>query len=244
MEVVKQAAQAVGLHPRPEKPIKLYSHPGGPNPWKVAIIMRELNIPYESVIMDFSELKKDPFESQFPNGRVPAIQDPNNEDITLWESGAIIEYLLETYDVGNSLSYTSGKEKFEQKCWLHFQMSGQGPYFGQRAWFMFYHPEKNLTSCLDRYGDEIRRVLGVIDSHLKKQGTQYLIGDKVTYADLAFVPWHWLLMYAPHMMGEDFEKEWQQKYPKCWLWNQQLMERDAVKKVRDERMDAIAASKK
>ena len=75
--------------------------------------------------MDFSELKKDPFESLNPNGRVPAIEDPNT-GIALWESGAIIEYLLETYDKDNSLSYTKSPEKFETKCWLHFQMSGQG----------------------------------------------------------------------------------------------------------------------
>jgi glutathione S-transferase len=75
--------------------------------------------------MDFSELKKDPFESLNPNGRVPAIEDPNT-GITLWESGAIIEYLLETYDKENKLSYTKSPEKFQQLCWLHFQMSGQG----------------------------------------------------------------------------------------------------------------------
>jgi glutathione S-transferase len=75
--------------------------------------------------MDFSELKKDPFESINPNGRVPAIEDPNT-GMKLWESGAIIEYLLETYDKENKLSYTKSPEKFETKCWLHFQMSGQG----------------------------------------------------------------------------------------------------------------------
>jgi len=51
-----------------------------------------------------------------------------------------------------------------------------------------YHPEKDLTSCLDRYGNEIRRVLGVIDAHLKKTGSEYLVGDKCTYADLMFMP--------------------------------------------------------
>ena len=75
--------------------------------------------------MDFTELKKPPFEALNPNGRVPAIEDPNT-GMTLWESGAIIEYLLETYDKDNKLSYTKAPEKFEQKCWLHFQMSGQG----------------------------------------------------------------------------------------------------------------------
>ena len=194
--------------------------------------------------MDFSELKQPPFESQFPNGRVPAIEDPNNGNIKLWESGAIIEYLLETYDPTNSLSYTTGTERYEQKCWLHFQTSGQGPYFGQRAWFTLYHPEKNLTSCLDRYGNEIKRVLGVIDSHLKASGREFLVGDKVTYADLAFVPWHWLLEYPPHLMGEDFVKEWKEKYPVCWAWNEKLQARPAVKKCRDERMEAIQNSKK
>ena len=78
-------------------------------------------------------------------------------------------------------------------------MSGcAGPYFGQRAWFVLYAPEQ-MDYCLDRYGNEIRRVLGVIDAHLKKTGRQYLVGDKCTFADLVFVPWHWLLLSAPHM---------------------------------------------
>lgn len=209
----------------------------------MAIILSELSIPYVNIIMDFSELKQAPFESQFPNGRVPAIEDPNT-NLKLWESGAIIEYLLATYDTTNSLSYTTGPEKWNQKCWLHFQTSGQGPYFGQRAWFILYHPEKDLKSCLDRYGNEIRRVLGVIDSHLKQSGTEYLVGNKVSYADLAFVPWHWLLEYPPHIMGEEFVGEWKEKYPVCWAWYQKLQERPAVKKCRDERMEAIANSKK
>lgn len=75
--------------------------------------------------MDFSQLKKDPFEQINPNGRVPAIEDPKT-GYKLWESGAIIDYLLDTYDKENSLSYTSGPEKYEQKCWMEFQMSGQG----------------------------------------------------------------------------------------------------------------------
>ena len=105
----------------PSKPIKLYSHAGGPNPWKVAIILNELQIPYDTELMDFGDLKKEPFESINPNGRVPAIEDPNT-GYKVWESGAIIEYLLETYDKTGSLSYLSGKEKWEAKCWLHFQV--------------------------------------------------------------------------------------------------------------------------
>lgn len=44
---------------------------------------------------------------------------------------------------------------------------------------------------------------GVLDAHLKKSGGEWLVGDKCTYADLAFVPWYWL---CPAIMGEGFEK--------------------------------------
>ena len=117
-----------------------------------------------------------------------------------------------------------------------------GPYFGQRAWFVLYHPEK-IEGVQERYGNEIRRVLSVIDSHLKSTGKPYLVGDKATYADLAFVPWHWLLLSAPHIMGEDFPNEWKQKYPKAWEWNEKLQERPAVKKAREDRTKAMSAGK-
>ncbi len=79
-------------------------------------------------------IKQKPYTDVNPNGRVPSIKDPNT-GITLWESGAIIDYLIDTYDKEGKLSYTEFPQKYEQRCWEHFQMSGQGPYFGQLAWF-------------------------------------------------------------------------------------------------------------
>jgi len=136
------------------QPIKLYDHAGGPNPPKVKIILEELGVPYESVYPD--KIKEEPFISTNPNGRLPAIEDPNT-GLTLWEvcqhemivsrwglrvltlpqSGAIIEYLIDEYDKEGKLSYTSFPEKWQQSAWKMFQMSGQGPYFGQRMWFGF-----------------------------------------------------------------------------------------------------------
>lgn len=87
--------------------------------------------------MDFSELKNSDFDAKInPNGRVPAIEDPNT-GLNIWESGAIIEYLLETYDKGHSLSYAKSPEKFEELCWLHLQTSGQGEcsvHVASRSW--------------------------------------------------------------------------------------------------------------
>jgi len=236
MEKVKNILHSTTA--KAEKPIKLYSHAGGPNPWKVAIILEELNVPYHSELLDFSVVKQEPFISVNPNGRVPAIEDPNTGAV-VWESGAIIEYLLDTYDHADKLSYTSTKEKYDAKCWLHFQTSGQGPYFGQRVWFSLYHSEKNLTSVLDRYGNEIKRVIGVIDAHLKKTGTEYLVGDKVTYADLSFIPWFWLILYPPFVMGEGFPQEWETQFPHAWAWNQRLAARPSVIAARDARFKAM-----
>lgn len=56
-------------------------------------------------------------------------------------------------------------------------MSGQGPYFGQCAWFLKFHPEK-ITSAQDRYKDQLTRVLKVLDKYLSTSGKQYLVGDK------------------------------------------------------------------
>lgn len=67
-------------------------------------------------------------------------------------------------------------------------MSGQGPYFGQMVWYTTFHQE-TLHSVIERYSDEIKRFIGVIDTHLCNQGTDYLVGDRVTYADIMFLPY-------------------------------------------------------
>ena len=73
------------------KPITLYSHASGPNPWKVAILLEELGLPYETVYLQFPDLKKEPFESKNPNGRVPAIEDPNT-GVTMFEVMSITSH--------------------------------------------------------------------------------------------------------------------------------------------------------
>ncbi|KAF9889020.1 glutathione S- transferase, nitrogen catabolite repression regulator [Aspergillus nanangensis] len=156
----------------------LYAHHAGPNPKKVRMILEELGIPYKTHDLEFSEMKQPPFLSINPNGRVPAIVDPNNQSITIWESGAIIEYLVEVYDHHRTISFApSTPEYFHAKQWLHFQMSGQGPYFGQAVWFKVHHPEF-IGSCFDRYVNEIRRVSGVLDNVLQER--DYLVGGRLS----------------------------------------------------------------
>jgi len=208
------------------KPIKLYSHASGPNPWKINIICEELGIPYDVEFMDMSVVKQKPFTDINPNGRVPAIEDPNT-GITLWESGAIIEYLVETYDKEKKLTYGKSPEIWKEKQWLAFQISGQGPYYGQLAWFSVFHSEK-IPSAIERYRNEAKRVMGVIDGVVKEQ--EYLVGDKCTYADLAFITWAGVAAAVANP-PIDISSE----FPHYAAWMERLTSRPAVKKVLEEK---------
>ena len=119
------------------QPLTLYGR-DGPHPPKVAMLLTLLSIPHTTNPISFADVKSPAFLAINPNGRMPALHDPNT-DITIWESGAIIEYLVETYDKERKLSFERGsKEDWMARQWLYFQVSGQGPYFGQVVWVCFF----------------------------------------------------------------------------------------------------------
>ncbi|KAI0178753.1 glutathione S-transferase [Hypoxylon sp. FL1284] len=209
------------------KPIRVWITAPGPNSWKVVVVLEELGVPYELKVIDFADVKKKPFTDLNPNGRVPAIEDPNT-DLVLWESGAIIQYIVEQYDVKRTLTYDTLKEKNQLNQWLQFQMSGQGPYFGVAAWFNVLHQEK-VPSAIERYNDQLKRVLGVLDGRLK--GKQWLVGTKMTYADLSFMPWNdridSAILCAPE---EKFAG-----YPNVQAWHERMVALPSWKRIMDVR---------
>ncbi|KAL4876617.1 glutathione S-transferase [Aspergillus karnatakaensis] len=214
------------------KSIILYGHGPSPNPWKVAFVLAELGLHYEWKEVHNDEIKAEPYTLINPNGRLPAIEDPNT-GITLWESGAIIEYLVETYDKEHKISFERGsKDYFVAKQWLHFQMSGQGPYFGQLAWFVRFHPEK-IQSAIDRYTNEVRRVSGVLNGVLNDR--QYLVDNRFSYVDLAFLPW---FDTVPFFVAEiKFEEE----YPQLHAWLESIRSRSGLGKVLQDRAASATA---
>jgi glutathione S-transferase len=215
------------------KPIALYGK-GGPNPPKVAILLEELKLPYTIVDIPFSDVKKPEYTAINPNGRVPAIQDPNT-GLTLWESGAIIEYLVESYDKDHRISFKPGTpEYFHAKQWLFFQTTGQAPYYGQAVWFGKYHPEQ-VPSAVERYAKEVNRVSGVLDGWLAKQKENHagsgdgpwLVGNKLSYADLSFVTWQKIILRM--LTKEQFTED---DYPNLKDWLNRITERESVGKIR------------
>jgi len=166
-------------------------------------------------------VKDKPFTDINPNGRVPAIEDPNT-GVTLWESGAICQYLIEQYDPDHRLSYTTLKERHLCNQFLHFQMSGQGPYYGQATWFAYLHPEK-IPSAIDRYKSETKRVLGVLKSVLTDKAAkgegEWLVGNKMTFADMAFVPWNFRL---GEVLNKSWDEVWEGK-PHVRAWHERMV---------------------
>lgn len=84
--------------------------------------------------MKFPDMKTESYLKLNPHGRVPVLEDPNT-GIVVWESGAIAEYVVDTYDYETKLTYTTAPEKWALKTWEHFQVSVHDLYCGQQAYF-------------------------------------------------------------------------------------------------------------
>ncbi|CCL99911.1 uncharacterized protein FIBRA_01936 [Fibroporia radiculosa] len=179
-----------------------------PNGWKVIFVLRELGLDFEPIYLDLmkNEQKSPEHVTHNPNGRIPTLIDHKNDDFVVWESCAIMTYLVEKYDTSHTISVSDAGEKILQLQWLFFQASGQGPYFGQAGWFSMFHPEK-LPSAIERYQKETLRVFGVLEGVLSQQA--WLVGGKCTIADFAFIPWNIYALenYISHYNGFDFARD-------------------------------------
>ena len=147
---------------------------------KISIALEELGLPYTVHVIDMGKLeqKRPEFLRINPNGRIPAIVDREAGDFPVFESGAILIYLAEKT---GRLLLTDTKGRSTVIQWLMFQMGGIGPMMGQANVFFRYFPEK-IQPAIDRYQTEVRRLLGVLDTHLANR--EFLAGD-YSIADIA-----------------------------------------------------------
>lgn len=169
--------------------LQLYSLPT-PNGVKISIMLEETGLPYEVHLVDFNkdDQKTPEFLSLNPNGKIPAILDPNGpggKPLGLFESGAILQYLAEK--TGQFLPADPAR-RYQTIQWLHFQMGGIGPMFGQLGFFhKFAGKEIADKRPLERYAAETRRLLGVLEMRL--DGRQWIMDDDYTIADISMLGW-------------------------------------------------------
>jgi GST-like protein len=202
--------------------IQLYAFPT-PNGVKVSITLEELALPYEAhkVTLAPLDVKSPEFLSLNPNGKIPAIIDPDGPDrqpVGVFESGAILIYLAEKT---GRLIGTTPTERLEILQWLMFQMGGIGPMFGQLGFF--YRGDGKAIEDRrpkDRYIAETRRLLSVVEQRL--DGREWLCGD-YSIADIATGPWLRIL----DMYGAREAVGWWD-FPNCIAYLDRFLARPAV----------------
>ncbi|KAL4866852.1 hypothetical protein BDV12DRAFT_198826 [Aspergillus spectabilis] len=194
------------------------------------LLTRELTRPFLQQFREIALTKHEQKEPWFveinPNGRIPAItdKDENGQEIKIFESGAILQYLVARYDKDYKISYPYGsKEHWEVTSWLMWQMAGVGPMQGQANHFARFAPKKNLYS-LSRYVHETRRLYRILDTHLAKSPLGYLVGDRVTIAEIAIWPWVTAYKYSG-LSGID-------EFPNVQKWMYKLLERPGFERGR------------
>lgn len=169
--------------------LQLYSLPT-PNGVKVSIALEEIELPYEAHLVNI--MKNESWLPEFlalnPNGKIPAIVDPDGpggKPLGLWESGAILLYLADK--TGKLLPADAGR-RYEAIQWVFFQMASVGPMFGQVGFFhKFAGKDFEDKRPLNRYVDESKRLLGVLETRLA--GRQWIMDDDYSIADISLVGW-------------------------------------------------------
>ncbi|MGO4526583.1 glutathione S-transferase N-terminal domain-containing protein [Microvirga sp. 2MCAF35] len=169
--------------------IQLYSTPT-PNGVKVSIMLEETGLPYEPHFINIgqNETWTPEFLSLNPNGKIPSMIDPDGpggKPLPLFESGAILLYLAEK--TGNFLPSDPAR-RYETIQWVFFQMAAVGPMFGQLGFFhKFAGREIEDKRPLERYRNESKRLLGVLETRL--EGRDWIMGDDYTIADISLLGW-------------------------------------------------------
>ncbi|GLK68032.1 glutathione S-transferase N-terminal domain-containing protein [Hansschlegelia plantiphila] len=207
-------------------PIELHYWPT-PNGWKIAIMLEECGLPYQVRPVNIG--KGEQFEPSFlkisPNNKMPAIVDPDGpggQPISVFESGAILQYLGRK----TGRFYPSEERaRVEVEEWLFWQMGGFGPMLGQVHHFRNYAPEK-IPYAIDRYVNEAHRLYGVLDTRLK--GREFICGD-YSIADMAVIGWAKLW----DKQGQDIAE-----FPDVARWLETMLARPAVARGLAIKVDA------
>lgn len=201
-----------------QEPIDLYYWPT-PNGWKISIMLEECALPYKVHFVNIG--KGDQFDPAFlkiaPNNRMPAIVDPNGpggKPISVFESGAILQYLGRKT---GKFYPKDERKRVEVDEWLFWQMGGLGPMAGQAHHFRLYAPEQ-VPYAIERYTNECRRLYGVLNRKL--EGRDFICGD-YSIADMACVGWTrpW------ERQGQDPDE-----FPNVKAWLKRVMARPAVER--------------
>jgi GST-like protein len=218
------------------KPIDIYFWPT-PNGHKITIAAEEMALPYtiKPVAIGKGEQFAPSFMAISPNNRMPAIIDPDGpggEPISVFESGAILQYLGRK---SGKFYPQDERKRIETDEWLIWQVANLGPMAGQASHFINYAPKLVDDAALIEYGrnryvNELNRLCGVLERRL--EGRDF-ITDEYSIADIAAWPW----VRVVHKLGQNFDD-----FPRVKAWVDRIAVRPAVERAL-EAGNAVSKSK-
>ena len=199
--------------------IQLYAF-DTPNGRKISVALEEMALPYTVRIVDLrkGEQLAPEFLKISPNGKIPAIVDPDGpggKPVSVFESGAILIYLGEKTGKFWPRDLAARIPVLE---WLMFQMGGFGPIPGQVHHFVTIENEVDRRYGLERYSKETRRLYAVMDGRLA--GREYFAGE-LSIADFAILGWVW--RHPRHKVDLA-------EFPQVRRWYESMMARPAVRR--------------
>ena len=198
-----------------------------PNGRKIPIALEELGLEYRVHAVDIGQNQQfaPDFLSISPNNKIPAIVDhdaangPDGGPQSVFESGAILVYLAEK--TGKLLA-ASGADRVAALEWTFWQVGGLGPMAGQLGYFALRAPEQ-VELAIDRFADEVRRLLGVMEGRLEK--VPYLAGRDYSIADIASYAWTLAALEGLEKIQPD-----RPPLPAVRAWLERIGERAAVRR--------------
>ncbi len=206
------------------------------NGHKVTIMLEETGLPYDLEMINIleGEQTKPDFLAICPNGRIPALVDPDADGgpVTVFESAAILQYLGRK----TGRFYPQAEQvRGQVDSWLFWQMAGLGPSSGQVNWFRRVAGKPDMTPeqtayPLERFQKETRRLFGVLERGL--EGREYLCGD-YSIADMCC--WTWIEKYPENGGGLD-------DFPNIAGWRGRIAARPAVKRALEVGLDRIVVT--
>lgn len=190
-----------------------------PNGQKIIIALEEVGANYLIHPVDISqgEQHTDSFRAISPDGKIPALVHNTNTPVTLFESGAILLYLIIRFP---TLTGTTEQDKANALSWTLWQVGQLGPFAGQFGRFHAIQPEN--PAAVKHFETLVWRCIDVMEKQLLQ--TTFLAGEQFTVADIAAFPW----IASEQSYLQRYNLKWQEQHPALTRWAMRIAKKPSA----------------